>query len=161
MLPRQRRSRLACVLATGWLLLPLAAAGEDPPAAATAPEAAAPDAAAKAEPGTEQGPCHDDVQRLCSAAKGKPRGVVGCLHDHSTEVSTACREQLERAEGRMRKASARVFAACKGDMGRLCGDVAPGEGGRMRCLKQHQSELSPACRKAMPMRAGRGGGPPS
>jgi hypothetical protein len=159
MLPRHPGSRFALLLATGWLLLPLAAAGEDAPAASpevTAPEAASPDAAAK--PAAGPGPCHDDVQRLCAAAKGKPRGVVSCLHDHSAELSDACRAQLERAEGRMRRASARFLAACGDDVGRLCGDVAPGEGRRIRCLRQHESELSDACRQAMPV--GRGGGAP-
>lgn len=39
--------------------------------------------------------------------------------------------------------------ACKADADKLCKDVQPGEGRIARCLKQHETNVSPACRDAM------------
>lgn len=41
------------------------------------------------------------------------------------------------------------MAACKEDKERLCGDVQPGGGGIMRCMKDHMGELSGDCREFM------------
>ena len=41
---------------------------------------------------------------------------------------------------------ARAHEACKADVERFCKDVKPGGGAIIRCLKQHESELSPQCK---------------
>jgi hypothetical protein len=38
---------------------------------------------------------------------------------------------------------------CMADAARLCPGVEPGGGAQARCLKEHMSELSPACKKKM------------
>ena len=45
---------------------------------------------------------------------------------------------------------------CKADREKLCKDVQPGQGAIARCLKEHESELSEACKAAMQRRGGRG-----
>ena len=40
--------------------------------------------------------------------------------------------------------------ACRGDMHSLCSSVQPGGGRALACLKQHEGELSPACKTALP-----------
>ena len=37
--------------------------------------------------------------------------------------------------------------ACSGDVAKFCKDVQPGEGRIIKCLKEHEKELSPACRQ--------------
>lgn len=40
----------------------------------------------------------------------------------------------------------RGFGPCSEDVRRLCGDVKPGQGRTYRCLREKESELTPACR---------------
>lgn len=35
---------------------------------------------------------------------------------------------------------------CKADLEKFCSQVEPGHGARMKCLKEHESELSPECK---------------
>lgn len=44
---------------------------------------------------------------------------------------------------------------CDPDLKRLCPDVAPGGGNLLRCLREHQDEVAPACRAEMERRKGR------
>jgi hypothetical protein len=39
--------------------------------------------------------------------------------------------------------------ACAADVQKLCSGVEPGGGRILRCMRQHQSELSPDCQSAM------------
>lgn len=39
-----------------------------------------------------------------------------------------------------------ALGPCAADAARLCADVGAGHGGKMRCLNQHESELSPECK---------------
>lgn len=48
---------------------------------------------------------------------------------------------------------------CADDIARFCGGIAPGQGGVMRCLRQHGTELTPACKTAIAKMAHGGGGP--
>jgi hypothetical protein len=45
--------------------------------------------------------------------------------------------------------------ACHQDVKKFCGDVQPGEGRIIQCLKQHTQELSPACAEQMERRGKR------
>ena len=40
-------------------------------------------------------------------------------------------------------------SACRPDVEKFCKDVKPGKGAVARCLVQHESELSPACRESV------------
>jgi hypothetical protein len=43
---------------------------------------------------------------------------------------------------------------CADDMQKFCKDVQPGGGRIARCLKEHESELSPECKEKMEPRKG-------
>jgi cysteine rich repeat protein len=44
-------------------------------------------------------------------------------------------------------ASAQQGGPCAEDMQKFCKDVKPGGGAKMKCLHEHQAELSDACKK--------------
>jgi hypothetical protein len=42
-----------------------------------------------------------------------------------------------------------AMQACRADYGKLCPGVKPGGGRAAECLKQHEAELTPACKAAV------------
>jgi len=79
-----------------------------------------------------------------------------CLREHEKDLSPACRDHLAARHEQMRARAEAVFAACKSDVSEHCPDQKPGEGGLIRCLRDHQADLTPECRDALPERKGRG-----
>jgi len=51
--------------------------------------------------------------------------------------------------------------ACQPDVDKFCSGVAQGGGRIMQCLKQHESELSDACKAAQPQHRGPPPAPPA
>ena len=51
--------------------------------------------------------------------------------------------------------------ACKPDADKFCSDVKPGGGRIIACMKQHEDELSPACRAAIGGHGSHKGPPPA
>ncbi|MBI4515460.1 MAG: hypothetical protein HY699_06565 [Deltaproteobacteria bacterium] len=103
------------------------------------------------------GPCAEDAEKFC---KGLERGggrVIGCLKEHLADLSAACKEHLEKAKGRAGKAAKGRLAehrkACQSDIDKLCKDVKLGGGRVLKCLKEHESELSAACKETFSKRA--------
>ena len=96
-------------------------------------------------------PCAEDAARLCKGVQQGEGRVAKCLKDHANELSPACKENIAKA-----KEEVQEFAkACKDDSAKLCKGTKPGEGRIMQCLKQHQGELSPACKEKMTQARGR------
>lgn len=106
-------------------------------------------------PGGGMGPCAADAAKLCAQ---EPRGParMRCLRQHEGELSPACREHMAEHHARMAARAAEVRAACADEVARWCADVQPGQGGLVRCLRAHESELSPGCREKLPPGGGVG-----
>ena len=91
--------------------------------------------------------CQDDMEKLCPGTKpGAERHA--CMQQHKDEVSPACREFFAQAAKR-RGGMQRGMRACRADAQKLCKDVKPGGARIADCLRDHQSELSPACAAQM------------
>jgi hypothetical protein len=92
-------------------------------------------------------PCRADVKRLCPGAAGGP-AVRACLREHEDALSEACRTRMEagRERGKAMK------DACAADVKAHCAGVERGQGRLHRCLREHQADLSPGCRDALPRR---------
>ena len=96
-------------------------------------------------------PCADDAARLCQGVKPGGGAIVRCLNEHSSELSPECKEDMAKAKEKVKD-----FAeACAGDARNFCKDAKPGGGRIVRCLKQHESELSAECKGAMQPPKGR------
>jgi hypothetical protein len=91
----------------------------------------------------QQGPCSADLEKFCKDVKPGGGRIIACLKQHEAEVSEACKKAQGTAQARMH--SQGPGPACRADLEKFCKDVQPGGGRLMKCLSEHQSELSPEC----------------
>lgn len=103
----------------------------------------------KAEPAAR--PCAEDAARLCKGVQQGQGRVARCLKEHANELSPACKENIGKAKEKVRD----FKQACRDDSAKLCKGTKPGGGRILQCLKQHESELSPACKEKMGQPRGR------
>jgi hypothetical protein len=105
-----------------------------------------------------QNPCSEDVARFCADVQPGPAGMItlmDCLEEHEKELSAACRDfeagmggpRTERREAVREKRQFRMN--CMGDMARFCQDAGPMQGGMIRCLDEHEKELSAPCSQSI------------
>lgn len=96
-------------------------------------------------------PCVEDAARLCQGVQQGEGRVARCLKEHANELSPACKKNIAKA-----KEEVQEFAqACKDDSEKLCKGTKPGGGRILKCLKQHEGELSAACKEKMDQPRGR------
>jgi Cysteine rich repeat len=99
------------------------------------------------------GACHADVAALCpnlQPGRADHRAILQCLESQQDKVSAPCKAEIAEMKARMEAEK----AACKPDVDKFCAGVAEGGGRIMQCLKQHESELSDACKAAQPKHHG-------
>ncbi len=68
----------------------------------------------------------------------------------ATIVSTAPCLAADAPSPEAKKQASALMQACRADAERLCASVERGGGRKLICLKSHASELTPACRDALP-----------
>jgi hypothetical protein len=107
--------------------------------------------AEKPGPGHD-GACRPDIEKHCAGAERGGGATGRCLREHEKDLSPACREQLAAHHAEMKKRADAVYAACKSEVAKHCPGQEPGEGGLIRCLRDHQADLSKECRAALPER---------
>jgi hypothetical protein len=106
-----------------------------------------------------RGACRADVERLCKGVQPGGGAYGQCLRQHQSELSPECREHMASRHEHMMQQAQAVRAACSDEVAKHCSDVDPGEGGLVACLREHESSLGDACKKALPPQHGRRGGP--
>jgi hypothetical protein len=108
-------------------------------------------AAASAGPtAARERPCREDVKKHCSDAGRGGGAVARCLREHEKELSPACRDSLAARREQAKERAGEVKDACGADISTHCAGVEQGEGGVARCLREHEADLSPECRAALP-----------
>jgi hypothetical protein len=55
-------------------------------------------------------------------------------------------------KGALKEKFGQFREACKEDRKKHCGDIKPGGGAIVKCMKEHEAELSEACRASVPKR---------
>jgi hypothetical protein len=102
------------------------------------------------------GPCREDIQKFCAGVQPGGGAFRDCLKQHEAQLTPACQQHLQQMKSRV----AAWRQACESDAQKLCSGVAPERGGIVRCLRQHQNDLSQACKDQLAQRPpGRGPGP--
>src|SRR6267378_3159321 len=92
--------------------------------------------------GAAEHPCKEDAERLCQGVEPGEGRILQCLKKHEAELSPACKEKRDSFRERMQE----IRAACEEDAQKFCAGVQPGAGRIVRCLRQHDNDLSAACR---------------
>ena len=87
--------------------------------------------------------CHADLQKFCKGVQPGGGRIAACLKQHEPDLSAGCRQRIAEAKEEGKE----LAAACKPDAEKLCPGVQPGQGRVADCLKQHQDQLSGACRE--------------
>jgi hypothetical protein len=91
--------------------------------------------------------CADDIEKFCKGIKPGGGRLLNCLKAHETELSAPCCEKMSELQGIIKECD----EACSGDIAKYCKDVQPGGGRIMKCLKEHEKELSPSCSAKLEM----------
>ena len=101
--------------------------------------------------------CSEDIAKFCQNIEPGRIALMDCLEKHENELSAACKAQeaamdSERPE-RMEVARQvmKFRQDCRYDMARFCADATPAHGGMMKCLKDHEKEISTACSASIKM----------
>ncbi len=100
-----------------------------------------------------QGPCAGDVATFCKGVEPGQGRIIKCMKEHENDLSPMCKEHIAQ----MKQKAGEAREACADDVTRFCNGVQPGGGRLIRCLKGHESDLSPQCKEAMQERRQRKG----
>ena len=94
---------------------------------------------------TTERPCQADIEKFCSDIGRGGGRVAECLRQHKEQLSPECKARGQEVRERIREA----HEECKQDVAKFCGNVRPGEGHIVTCLRRHDTELSADCRDAL------------
>ena len=92
-----------------------------------------------------QGPCADDIAKYCKDVKPGGGRLAACLKENEKQLSPACKASIEETRKRAKEA----HQACADDVQKFCKDVKPGQGRIVKCLKEHEKDVSPECKAKM------------
>ena len=94
---------------------------------------------------TDERPCRTDIEKFCPDVKPGGGRMAECLQKHREELSPECRARGQAVRERVQEA----HEACKEDISKYCGEVRPGEGHIVTCLRSHDKDISADCKASM------------
>jgi len=90
-------------------------------------------------------PCRAGQEKFCSGKHGKD--LRNCVKSHHTEMADTCRVVANKSPAQQRQ----ILLFCMADARKFCKQFKhPLDPGVNDCLISHKSELSAACKAAMP-----------
>jgi hypothetical protein len=87
-------------------------------------------------------PCTEDLQKFCTDVQAGKGGWIQCLKEHESELSASCKSAMQTVQTRVHARQ----ETCHDDIAQFCEGVAQGGGRVMVCLRQHEAQLSSACK---------------
>ena len=95
----------------------------------------------------EQLICADDIEKYCKEIKPGGGRILNCLKSHENELSISCKGKIGELNGFIKDCE----QACSGDITQFCKEVQPGGGRIIKCLREHDKELSSSCSAKLEM----------
>ncbi len=89
--------------------------------------------------------CAPDVKALCKGVKPGGGRVSMCLTQHEANLSPACKPVVAAIEANVKE----VGQACADDVHMFCSEIPAGSGRIAECLREHQQQVSPACKTSI------------
>jgi Cysteine rich repeat len=96
--------------------------------------------------------CSSELSRFCANVTPGEGRLLACLFAYEDQLSGQCEFALYDAAVRLERAiGVIVYVAteCRAELEKHCAEVEVGEGRVAQCLKDHESELSEGCNRAM------------
>jgi Cysteine rich repeat len=96
--------------------------------------------------------CSSELAQYCAEVTPGEGRLLACLYAHGEKLSGQCDYALYNAAVRLERAISvitYVASECRTEFETHCAQVEVGEGRVAQCLKDHASELSPACNQAL------------
>lgn len=103
----------------------------------------------------KEGPCKEDIKKLCGDVKPGGGSVHACLKKNEGKVSEGCRTKMTELDTKMGAMKAEfkehikaMRDACKGEVEKYCAKTPKGHGAKFHCLKENMDkpEFSSACK---------------
>jgi len=91
--------------------------------------------------------CADDIEKYCKEIKLGGGRLLNCLKAHETELTASCRGKISELQGIIKECE----QACSVDIAKFCKEVQPGGGRIVKCLREHDKELSASCSAKLEM----------
>ncbi|HEX5093654.1 MAG TPA: cysteine rich repeat-containing protein [Burkholderiales bacterium] len=96
--------------------------------------------------------CNKELTTFCKGVVPGEGRVLACLYAFESKVSDPCVSAVYDAAVELEKAVAALkYAAsqCATDLDKYCGDVRPGQGRGLACLKKNDKNVSQGCKDAL------------
>ena len=97
--------------------------------------------------------CRAEIEKLCPGLKPGDGKYGQCVIDHKADLSDPCKKYADAAAAR--KQDLKQFPACIADAERLCPNTPLALSRLTKCLRTHQSDLSPECKQEIGKRSGK------
>jgi Cysteine rich repeat len=102
--------------------------------------------------------CAAEVDKYCQDVPEGAGRIFVCLEKHQSQLSQPCQQAMSQRQHRAQKGRTRRqrpgwASPCMGDIAKLCKGIPAGAGRIAECLKQHEAELSIACKSVFPPKA--------
>jgi hypothetical protein len=99
--------------------------------------------------------CAKDILMFCQNIKPGRVAIMDCLEKNEGKLTPACKAQEAMVEGvRTERMEAAKLAiqfqrSCKKDMAKFCSGVDPRQEGVLKCLNDHEKDISVSCRESV------------
>ncbi len=92
--------------------------------------------------------CDADIEQYCPGLPPNSQKALMCMMAYEDKLSEECKLGIMEAAMAIKMSAVAInysIMACEEDADKFCLDVQPGEGRIVRCIKEHEAEVSEAC----------------